>query len=109
MLMLQSIIKKLKRFIKNTYQRWTKCYTDEELWNLDKTICKFVLPRLKAFRERTDCFPPNIEYEEWLNRLDEMIEAFELASTYDILNEDDFLKVQKGLLVFGWNFQYLWW
>ena len=86
-----------------------KDYPDEDLWNLDKTICKFVLPRLKEFRRQSPCYPMDIKHEEWLQILDKMIEAFELSSTYDILNDKDNKKVEDGLLLFAKYFQCLWW
>lgn len=86
-----------------------KDYPDEDLWNLDKTICKFVIPRLKEFRIQSIGFPMDVEPEEWSQILDKMIEAFELASTYDILNKRDNKKVEDGLLLFAKYFQYLWW
>lgn len=39
------------RMLKHFKQRWTRGFDDSELWSLDWTIAKFVLPRLKAFRE----------------------------------------------------------
>ena len=86
-----------------------KDYLDEDLWNLDKTICKFVLPRLKEFKRQSPCHPNDIEYDEWTQKLDKMIEAFELSSTYDILNNEDNKKVEDGLLLFAKYFQCLWW
>ena len=34
-------------------QRLERGFDETELWNLDTTILKFILPRLKAFKENT--------------------------------------------------------
>ena len=39
--------------IKQKWQKLTRGYSDEELWNLDSTICEWLLPRLKSFKEKT--------------------------------------------------------
>jgi len=41
----------IKRFFKKTYQKITRGYSDEECWNLDYTIAKFILPRLRHFKK----------------------------------------------------------
>lgn len=58
----------------------TGIYPDE-LWTLDLSICLFILPRLKAFRQVSDkngfypgrCKSP----EDWIQILDKMIFSFE--------------------------------
>lgn len=45
------------------YQRRTRGFDDTELWNLDSTIVKFILPRLKVFRDQCHGTPGNIIYE----------------------------------------------
>ena len=50
----------------------------EELYDLDVTIARFILPRLMAYKqhcERTPCI--NMSREEWNEILDKMIYAFE--------------------------------
>lgn len=50
----------------------------EELYDLDITIARFVLPRLIAFKQHSE-HPPrlNISSEEWNAILDKMIYAFD--------------------------------
>ena len=92
-----------------------------ELWNLDMTITKFVLPRLKLFREKVDSYPIRFETEdEWYDILDKMILAFEH------LNNDDFrvdtsdpnwrekedrcnAEIKEGLNLFAEYYRGLWW
>lgn len=104
-----NIYKKIKRYLLFTYQYWTRGFSNKELWNLDKTVTKFVLPRLKEFKRHTMCHPSNISYEEWQQKLDMMIEAFELNSTYEPLDREQQEKVKHGMLMFAWYFQSLWW
>ena len=93
----------------------------EELCNFDKTIAKFLVPRLKQFRKNTVAFPCNVDnLEGWLIILDKMIIAFEY-----IIHEDDWWKgtkipskadrdkrqevIDEGLDLFAKYFQSLWW
>ena len=45
--------------------------------NLDSTIARFILPRLKFFRKKTCSYPRGLTFEEWKDILDKMILAFE--------------------------------
>ncbi len=50
----------------------------EDLYDLDVTIARFILPRLMAFKEHCECSPNlNMTHEEWMGVLDKMIYAFE--------------------------------
>ena len=50
----------------------------EELYDLDVTIARFILPRLMVFKEHTERTPRlNMSQEEWIEILDKMIYAFE--------------------------------
>lgn len=54
--------------------RMSKGYDNSELWNLDVTILKFTLPRLKDFREHTNAYPADFKtIEEWKEAIDKMI------------------------------------
>ena len=49
-----------------------------ELYDLDVTIARFILPRLMAFKQHCERTPrPNMTREEWNESLDKMIYAFE--------------------------------
>ena len=115
----------------------TEDFTNEDLWCLDVTLAKLILPRLKAFRER-HCSGPSIGYREgsfrskgkygpklrkdlnykhWDEILDKMIIAFELhLSHWDWDCEYDtkeynkrWAKVEEGLSLFGKYFGSLGW
>lgn len=104
-----------------------KSIKDEELWNLDRTIAQFVLPRLIAFKKKygnnaPNPFFPNFDkkhenwekevekgIKEWNIVLDKMICAMEscVAESYmvDYGNNHD---VEEGFQLFGKYFQALW-
>lgn len=103
----------IKRSIKHWFQRRIRGFDDSETWSLDLRIAKFVLPRLKRFKEISITNPMDLTEEEWDNILDEIIYAMEICS-----NDDNFLKgedeidwnrVHNGLELFGERFRDLWW
>lgn len=54
-----------------------KKISNKELWNLDHTIIEWLVPRLKAFKERTTGYPGDITEEERDNILDKIITGLE--------------------------------
>ena len=75
---------RIKTRIKHFYQRQTRGWDDSELWNLDVTIAKFILPRLKIFQERKDTFPAIVKIPDaktWAEILDKIIWSFEFVLT----------------------------
>lgn len=44
-------------------QRLERGFDDTELWNLDVTIARFILPRLKIYKENTFTIPGRVIYE----------------------------------------------
>ena len=86
-------------------QRIERGFDDTELWNLDSTILKFVLPRLKRFKECTIGYPSSFNtYEEWIACLEKMINSIE-AILEDSHEEADF----EGFELFKEHFFHLWW
>lgn len=92
----------IKRSIKSWWQYRTKGYADEECWDLCRSTAEWILPRLKHMRDNLNGMPFNQEkefnkdippdnqtltMEEWKDRLDKMIYAFEF-----VVNEDDILE-----------------
>ena len=98
-------------------QRMTRGFDDTEMWNLDITFCKFIIPRLKVFKELNDGYPARYHsIEEWNKILDEMIEGFEFHSnkfnwdTADANEENgNMAKAKKAIRLFQENFFDLWW
>lgn len=68
-----------------------------ELWNLDLTIARFVLPRLIAFKKNNIGYPSEFKSkEDWDNVLDKMIAAFDLIINGDnILDKDEYQDIEK--------------
>ena len=71
-------------------QRIERGFDNSELWSLDATIAKFILPRLKAFRECHCGYPGNLSDEKWNEILDKMIIAFDIY-----LNDDDLINSEE--------------
>ena len=85
-------------------QRIERGFDDTELWNLDTTILRFVLPRLKRFKECTIGFPPDFKtFEEWQECLEKMIINIE-----KIINSEEDADYE-GFELFKKYFFNLWW
>ena len=89
-----------------TEKKYNNDFILEDLWNLDDTIARFVLPRLKAFREQSVGRPGSMSAEEWDEILAMMIEGWEHAIT-PWENRTD--KAQEGLMLFAQYLNDLWW
>lgn len=108
-------------------RRWG--FDERELWSLDCTILKFVLPRLKVFRKNVHGYPDYgaiTSMEDWEAALDKMIAAMQIIvdkdypfnwainTDYETLSDerkletDNYHKVQEGLHLFFEYFQNLW-
>lgn len=103
----------------------SKRYVDD-VWDLDHSIAKYVLPRLikyKAimighpilpeFYSKEDIYFENKESQdknvkEWNIILDKMILAFRLMVKEDFLNDEQNKQVNEGLLLFGKHLRALW-
>lgn len=80
-------------------QRVERGFDDAELWNLDITFAKFVLPRLKAYKVATD--------HEDDKGIDKMIVAFEAIVSGECFNSMP-EEVEDGLKLFHENYFRLW-
>jgi len=91
--------KRLKKFAK---QRKDRGWDSTELWNLDVTIAKFVLPRLKEFIKTV--------HDDYKKDIQKMIDAFELVVSDDNYRFDKEIdrKIRDGLKTFSENFRLLW-
>jgi hypothetical protein len=104
------------RPIKHWYQRITRGFSDEITWNLDGEISKWILPRLKRFKELNNGHPNCFTWEEWNIVLDKMILAHELHSTrFEWIYEDEkqaeinHNKIKEGMYLFNKYYGDLWW
>lgn len=97
-------------------QRLERGFDDTETWNLDVTIAKFIVPRLKRFKELNNGYPSKFKAkEEWDKILDEMIEGLELYEDKWKCNSDQNLtnleeyKRKRAVKLLGEYFYDLWW
>ena len=85
-------------------QRIERGFDDTELWNFDTTILRFVLPRLKVFKEQTCAYPTDFNsLEEWKECIEKMIKSIEEIST------DEYNADYEGFELFKKHFFDLWW
>lgn len=86
--------------------------TRKETWNLDQTIAKFIIPRLKLFKEAKDCYPHQLDnMGEWDAIIDTMLDAFSVVSekTASERSDSEMKIVEEGLDLFRKHFNDLWW
>lgn len=90
-------------------QRIDRGFDDSELWSLDVTISKFILPRLKTFKDVAGGYPGGMTENEWDELLDKMIVAFELHAQCKVsYTEEENEKIKEGLKIFSEYFGHLW-
>lgn len=108
---LNSSDKRIKKYAK---QRREHGFDDTETWNLDASILKFILPRLKRFKEVTNGHPGNLTEQQWNDVLDTMIQYCEFSLTDELLYIHSYSEKQKKLVKNGRKafikyFHHLWW
>lgn len=92
-------------------------FCDSETWSLDYVISKFIVPRLKRFKEINNGFSMSVTSEEWNKILDKMIFAFEWNCRDQEEEMDynpktwkkDLRKHEEGMKLFAKYFRDLWW
>jgi len=91
-------------------QRLARGFDESELWSLDLTLSKFMLPRIKEFR---DTYPGDAEQSaEFISDLDKIVVALEMiikeggGGLFTVEGEKE--KVEEGLKLLGENFLSLW-
>jgi hypothetical protein len=93
------------------FQRLTRGWDDSDLWSLDQTLSKLILPRLKLFRDNLHGYPVGMTMEEWEQKLDEMIFAHEFLAgeqRWGTYSSDLWARVQNGLDLFAKHYCSLW-
>lgn len=118
----RSIWGRIKGRFRSLFQRLRWGFSDDELWNLDRTIAKFILPRIKRFKKFRNGYPDEllngdwneerekIAVEQWDKILDNMIECFEIIVSDDFFcpSVEQELKIKEGLKLFSKYFMHLW-
>ena len=104
-------MKTIKRAIIHLFQRIFYGFDDNETQNLDYHFAKYMVPRLKRFKQLKNTCPPWLRTEEWDKYLDQIIEAFEFYSSDSAwkATEKDCSKYVEALELFGIHFHDLWW
>jgi len=107
-----SRIKRIKRDIIFLYQRKTRGFDDSEMWNLDYSLAKLILPRLKLFKKTCSVRPSNLTDEQWKDILDEMIWSFNWYCGQQWSYGKDYAtnsnRANEGLKLFAEYFDSLW-
>ncbi len=62
-----------RRKIRFFFQRLFRGFDDSETWDLEKEFYKWLLPRLKRFKDITKACPCNMEYKDWKNMLSDRV------------------------------------
>ena len=88
-------------------QREERGWDDTELFALDVTFGKFMLPRMKELlKKRTQTFEiPDYEIKEF----EEIIAALEIVANDEADQKHNALQVQRAMFLFGANFFKLGW
>lgn len=99
------------RWDKYMQQRLERGFDDSETWNLDATISRFIYPRLKAYIDDVKdlkCHPADIDFDVWLNNLEDILKGFEILSRDSERTEDEEEIIERGLDLFREFFHSLW-
>lgn len=105
-----------RRFWRFLWQRVTQGWDDSDTWNLDYTVAKFMLPRLRRFIELNCGYPPSITWEEWQRILGELVWMLEVTIDDDVLWDPDketrdaaWSRYEQAHEYFGKYIGHLWW
>ena len=104
-------IRKIKDKIRQDLQILHRGYSSEDIWALDYTIAKFILPRLIAFRAHPKGYPYKSKgLLQWNKILDEMIFAFDYYANHylEATSEKDGMRIDRGMDLFAEYFHDLW-
>lgn len=113
------ITKSEPRYAEYKSQRLERGFDDSETWSLYTSISKFLVPRLKRFKELTTAVPVDIDEIHgvekglvvWKDIIETMIQAFEIMAADDDFMPDDakMCIFDEGLENFKTYFSDLWW
>ena len=94
--------------IKYLFQWIKNGFPDSDIWNLDWSIAKYTLPRLKRLKEVQHGFPGDLEtIDEWYEILDKIIITFDRILKEDVNIEHE-KEITEGLDLFRKYFFSLW-
>ena len=85
-------------------------WDSRDTYELDVTIARFVVPRLKLFIQLNNRYPNCIDEVTWNEYLGEILFALEMVAARDNPDQSvDWVRVKNGLELFGRHFTDLWW
>ena len=91
--------------IKNMWFRMKFGFCSDDISGLNKTLARFIEPRLKVFIQTSNVVPSGMTVKEWGNILNAMLDAFHLINNVpfeDILrNREMKQRVELGLSYFS--------
>lgn len=94
--------------LKMLWQKLMRGFSDEELWNLDDEFCKWIVPRLIAFKKKNIGYPNGMTWKQWQKKIDQMIEGFSVK--YDeLITRKKLKKSEKAMETFSKHWRSLWW
>lgn len=96
------------RTLKYIWQKICWGYCDGELWNLDHAFAKFMVSRLRRFKDITMTLPPELSEDQWEKILDEMIDTFKCMQGCYCPDKHDIEKIDKGMELFKKHHWHLW-
>lgn len=100
---------KLLRSIKYFYQRQVRGCDDSELWSLDISLAKWLVPRLERFKDCSLGCPVDLKQDEWDRILVRMILGFKFAADDTFLDDDIAeLHIKDALELLGQYYRNLW-
>jgi hypothetical protein len=93
-------------------QRKTRGWDDSDTWSLHTTLCKWLAPRLKRFREVTVSFPADLTLKKWQAILEKIQFSIDFQASddyWDVQLPGQQKKHKEGLNLFFKYFEHLWW
>lgn len=69
---------RVRRWFRFKWQKLTRGWTDEETWNLDLEFAKWMLPRLKRYKELSNSHPSQLTPRKWRTIMYQMIHGLEI-------------------------------
>jgi len=99
----------LIRSVKFFWQRLTRGWDDSETWCLDAHLAKWLLPRLKRFKEVNCGYPPSLTSDKWDEKIDDIIFAMERVANEELMDTADHKRYDKGIKAFSEYWRDLWW
>lgn len=96
--------KRERRFRK---QRIETGFDDSETWNLDNTICDFIIPRLKVYQKIAN--KVLLREKSLVDKIDKFLLALQLYRNESFVTDEQENIIKEGFSYFPEIFKSLWW